>query len=543
MFKEKLESSIKKVLEEFEIYDDKIDFKVEIPPEGFGDLSTNVAFILSRILKKSPREIANTICDRLSMEADYSRVEVAGPGFVNVDFSIAYLSSVLAEMIDTPDFWKTEGDTRIQFEFASANPTGPFTVGHGRQAVFGDVLCRIFSSRGYRVQREMYINDAGRQIGLLGRSLWVRYNQYFGVEEELPEDGYQGEYLMDIGRGLAGEIGERFKGIWNSEIEAYFKKYALDKMLEDIMETLKRLRVEFDNVFFESSLIDDGTVDSVIGMLDRKELIYESEGARWLKVSSFVEDDDKVLVRSNGSYTYFMTDIAYHYNKHNRGFKKVFDIWGADHMGHIPRMNAAMKALGIEDGFLNVIVHQYVNLKREGEVVKMSTRRGEFTTLDELVEAVGVDSTRYFFAMFDPDTHMLFDIDLARQRSNDNPVFYVQYANARISNVFRTAKEKNVEKSRDSLELLDSREDRRIIKLLTIFPEILDSVVTDYRTNRLTSYLEDLSRAFHGYYNKNIIVDPEKPVLSGARLALCEAIQNILKNGLELLGVDAPDSM
>ncbi|MFA6975282.1 MAG: arginine--tRNA ligase [Mesotoga sp.] len=543
MFKEKLESTMKRLLKEFGVKEGEVDFKIEIPPEGYGDLSTNVAFILSRSLKKSPREIAVSISEKLRKESDYSRVEVAGPGFINVDFSIDYLSSVLAKILEEPGFWKKQGEANIQFEFASANPTGPFTVGHGRQAVFGDVLCRVFSSRGFRVQKEMYINDAGRQIGLLGRSLWVRYNQLLGREEELPEDGYQGEYLVEIAQGLANEVGDRFKGSWNDESEVFFKKYALDKMLEDILGTLKRLRVDFENIFYESSLIEDGTVEFVIKSLEGKELIYESEGARWLKVSKLVEDDDKVLVRSNGTNTYFMTDIAYHYNKHERKFKKVFDIWGADHMGHIPRMKAAMKALDIDDDFLNVIIHQYVNLKREGEVVKMSTRRGEFTTLDELVEAVGVDSTRYFFAMFDPDTHMLFDIDLARQRSNDNPVFYVQYANARISNVFRTADEKNVMISTSSLKLLNTKEDRKIIKLLTIFPEILDSIVTDYRTNRLTSYLEDLSRAFHGYYNKNIIVDPENPALSGARLAMCKALQNVLKAGLDLLGVEAPDSM
>ncbi|MDD3680647.1 MAG: arginine--tRNA ligase [Mesotoga sp.] len=538
-----MESTMKRLLKEFGVKEEEVDFKIEIPPEGYGDLSTNVAFILSRSLKRSPREIAVSISEKLRKESDYSRVEVAGPGFINVDFSIDYLSSVLAKILEEPGFWKKQGEANIQFEFASANPTGPFTVGHGRQAVFGDVLCRVFSSRGFRVQKEMYINDAGRQIGLLGRSLWVRYNQLLGREEELPEDGYQGEYLVEIAQGLANEVGDRFKGSWNDESEVFFKKYALDKMLEDILGTLKRLRVDFENIFYESSLIEDGTVEFVIKSLEGKELIYESEGARWLKVSKLVEDDDKVLVRSNGTNTYFMTDIAYHYNKHERKFKKVFDIWGADHMGHIPRMKAAMKALDIDDDFLNVIIHQYVNLKREGEVVKMSTRRGEFTTLDELVEAVGVDSTRYFFAMFDPDTHMLFDIDLARQRSNDNPVFYVQYANARISNVFRTADEKNVMISTSSLKLLNTKEDRKIIKLLTIFPEILDSIVTDYRTNRLTSYLEDLSRAFHGYYNKNIIVDPENPALSGARLAMCKALQNVLKAGLDLLGVEAPDSM
>jgi len=542
VLKEKLKDSVNRVLQKMGI-EEEIEFKIEIPPEGFGDLSTNAAFLLSRIMKKNPREIAASFVAELQKEPEYDRVEIAGPGFINVDFSSSYLSDVLREMLSCPEFWREPKSVDIQFEFASANPTGPFTVGHGRQAVFGDVLCRIFSSRGYRVQREMYINDAGRQINLLGRSLWVRYNQLLGSEIDLPEDGYQGDYLIDMAREFIEKNGEKFKDTWNPQVEALFKDYALNNMLTDITGTLNDLGVRFDNIFYESSTIKDGTVENVLGKLQKSGLVYESEGARWFKVSQFCEDDDKVLVRSSGSYTYFMTDIAYHTNKFERGFVKVYDIWGADHMGHIPRMKAAMKALGFPDDFLNIIIHQYVNLKREGEVVKMSTRKGEFTTLDELVESVGVDATRYFFAMFDPDTHMLFDIDLAKKKSNENPVFYVQYAHARITSIFKTASEKGVVLDTDSMELLSTDEERNLVKLVSMFPEILDSIVLDYRTNRLTSYLEDLSRVFHAYYNKYIVVDPGNVKTSGARLALCESVKNILKGGLELLGVSAPESM
>ncbi len=542
MLKEKLKGSINEILEEMSVKED-VDFKIEIPPEGFGDLSTNVAFLLSKVLRKSPKEISSRIAEELKKREEFERVEVAGPGFINVDFSSRYLSGVLESILQNRDFWKQAEQKRVQFEFASANPTGPFTVGHGRQAVFGDVLCRIFSVRGYEVSREMYINDAGRQINLLGRSLWVRYNQLMGVQAELPEDGYQGDYLIDMAKELADEYGKEFQNTWDSSVEGFFKKYALEKMLEDITGTLEGLGVRFDNIFYESSTIQDGTVLQVLEALETKDSVYEAEGARWFRVSKFVDDDDKVLLRSNNTYTYFMTDIAYHSNKRERGFEKVFDIWGADHMGHIPRMKAAMKALDMPDDFLNIIIHQYVNLKREGEVVKMSTRKGEFTTLDELVEAVGVDATRYFFAMFDPDTHMLFDIDLARKKTNDNPVFYVQYAHARISSIFKTAREKGVESGKKDLHILDTGEDRNLVKLVSIFPETLDSIVTDYRTNRLTSYLETLARAFHAYYNKYIIVDSENPSLSGARLTLCEVVKNVLESGLDLLGVSAPESM
>lgn len=542
MFKERLKESVRNILKEMGIQEE-IDFKIEIPPEGFGDLSTNAAFLLSKPLGKNPRELAFSIADKLRGEPEYENVEIAGPGFINVNFSRGYFADVLEEFAAKPEFWKLEGERKIQFEFASANPTGPFTVGHGRQAVFGDVLCRVFSARGYALEREMYINDAGRQINLLGRSLWVRYNQLIGEDIDLPEDGYQGEYLVEMAETLRGERGEKFKLLWNEEVERFFKEYALKAMLADIHGTLRRLGVVFDSVFFESSTVKDGTVERVLKHLETEGYVYRSEGANWLRVSSLVEDDDKVLVRTNGTYTYFMTDIAYHWNKYKRGFEKVYDIWGADHMGHIPRMKAAMKALGIPDGFLNIIIHQYVNLKREGEVIKMSTRKGEFTTLDELVDSVGVDAARYFFAMFDPDTHMLFDIDLARKQSSDNPVFYVQYAHARISSIFKTALEKGVTVNNSDFQALETDEEKKLVKLVSIFPEILDSILLDYKTNKLTSYLEDLARAFHAYYNKYTVVDTENAKLSGTRLALCGVVRDTIKSGLELLGVSAPESM
>lgn len=542
VIKELLKNDIKCVVSNFGI-EEVPDFKVEIPPEGFGDYSTNVAFLLTKKLRKSPKMIAEDLSERFS-ELDYvSEVSVAGPGFINFVLNDSIYRKSLSRIIENPQFWKKEGDMLIQFEFGSANPTGPYTIGHGRQLIFGDVLCNVFQARGYCVHREMYINDAGRQIKLLGRSLWVRYNELFGKEYELPEDGYRGEYLIDLAKELETSYGDRFVDRWDPEVEEFFKSYAVGKIMEGMKESLERLGMFFDNYFSEKTLVDDGSVEEILRKFDEMGLTYMKDGALWFAVSKFVDDDDKVLVRSDGTYTYFLTDIAYHYNKFKRGYRRAYDIWGADHMGHIPRMKAAMKALGIADDFLHFIIHQYVNIKRGGEVIKMSTRKGQFSTLDELVESVGRDATRYFFAMFDPDTHMLFDIDLAKKKNNENPVFYVQYAHARIASIFRTAEQRGMNLEPKIPEVSMNDEEKRLIKQLGNFPEILDQITEDYKTNRLTNYLESLAGAFHAFYNKHVVVDVDSPELSAFRLALCKAVKNVLSDGLSLLGVSAPESM
>lgn len=390
----------------------------------------------------------------------------------------------------------------------------------------------------------MYINDAGKQIKLLAQSLWVRYNEIFGVKMEIPEGGYRGEYLVDIAKELASEIGDRYKNVWNEEVEEFFKNAALDRILSSMKNTLERMGSSFDVYYSEMSLIEDGTVEEVLRILKEKDLVYEKDGALWLRVSKFVEEDDKVLVRSDGTYTYFMTDIAYHYKKYRRGFKRVYDIWGSDHHGHIPRMKAAMKALDIPDDFFNVILHQFVTLKRGGETVRMSTRAGEFITLDELLDEVGKDAARYFFAMVDPNNHMVFDIDLAKAKTMDNPVYYVQYAHARISNLFLNAEKKGVEfEQGKDLDLLGNEEERTLMRNLGMFSSALKEVAKMFAPNRLTNYLQMLSESFHVFYTKHVIVDPENKALSNARLNLALATKIVLKKGLKLLGISAPERM
>jgi arginyl-tRNA synthetase len=534
---------VEKVLSEFGL---SYQFEVEVPPEGFGDFSTNAALIGAKHAKRNPMELAEKIAEKLKGEDVFDSVEVARPGFINFRLSRKAYVDVLRQIISNEAYPIRKSEPmKIQFEYGSANPTGPFTVGHGRQLVIGDVLSNVFKELGHDVTREMYINDAGRQINLLAKSLWVRYNQLLGSQDlEIPEDGYRGEYLIDIAKKLLKEVGDVYKDRWDSETERFFKRYAVENILANMKEDLNSLECEFDVYFSETSLIEDGTVQKVLEFLRKKGFIYEKDGAVWLKVSHFVEEEDKVLIKSDGSYTYFLTDIAYHFNKYQRGFHKVYDIWGSDHHGHIPRMIAAMKALDIEDRFFNVILHQFVTLKRGEEIVRMSTRAGEFVTLRQLVEEVGKDATRYFFAMIDTSTHMVFDLELAKARSMDNPVYYVQYAHARICSLFEQAKNKSINFNKNSdLELLDDPAEFAVVRRLDLFEDTLHEVEKTLSPNKLTQYLEALAYDFHSFYTKCLVLDPNNPRLSNARLNLAYATLIVLKKGLSLLRVSAPERM
>jgi len=534
---------VEKVLSEFGL---SYQFEVEVPPEGFGDFSTNAALIGAKHAKRNPMELAEKIAEKLKGEDVFDSVEVARPGFINFRLSRKAYVDVLRQIISNEAYPIRKSEPmKIQFEYGSANPTGPFTVGHGRQLVIGDVLSNVFKELGHDVTREMYINDAGRQINLLAKSLWVRYNQLLGSQDlEIPEDGYRGEYLIDIAKKLLKEVGDVYKDRWDSETERFFKRYAVENTLANMKEDLNSLECEFDVYFSETSLIEDGTVQKVLEFLRKKGFIYEKDGAVWLKVSHFVEEEDKVLIKSDGSYTYFLTDIAYHFNKYQRGFHRVYDIWGSDHHGHIPRMIAAMKALDIEDGFFNVILHQFVTLKRGEEIVRMSTRAGEFVTLRQLVEEVGKDATRYFFAMIDTSTHMVFDLELAKARSMDNPVYYVQYAHARICSLFEQAKNKSINFNKNSdLELLDDPAEFAVVRRLDLFEDTLHEVEKTLSPNKLTQYLEALAYDFHSFYTKCLVLDPNNPRLSNARLNLAYATLLVLKKGLSLLRVSAPERM
>ncbi|MEJ5229863.1 MAG: arginine--tRNA ligase [Pseudothermotoga sp.] len=522
------------------------NFEVDLAPEGLGDFATNAALVGAKYAKKAPLQLAEQLREVLKESELFESLQIAKPGFMNFFIRKSALLKVLAEIIELDGYPITKiGSEKIQFEYGSANPTGPFTVGHGRQLVIGDVLSNVFSELGYSVTREMYINDAGRQIKLLGKSLWVRYNQILGVKDlDIPEDGYRGEYLIEIAKKVVEEQRDKYKERWDEQAAEFFENYAVEKILEDMNEDLHTLGCRFDVYFSEKSLVKNGTVDEVLKILEKQGWTYWKDGALWFKVSEFIDEDDKVLIKKDGSLTYFLTDIAYHYNKYKRGFWKVYDIWGSDHHGHIPRMTAAMKALGIEDGFFNVILHQFVTLKRGEEIVRMSTRAGEFVTLQELREEVGTDATRYFFAMIDPNTHMIFDLNLAKEKSSDNPVYYVQYAHARICSLMEQAKIKSINfRKGENLELLSEDSELNLIKRIDGFEDALRDVIRTLAPSKLTQYLEQLAYDFHSFYTKCLILDPKNPELSNARLNLSYAVMIVLRKGLRLLGVTAPEKM
>ncbi len=523
--------------------------RVEIPPNcEFGDFSTNAAMVSAKKLKTSPRKLAEKITEILDEHAFIKKTEIAGPGFINLFLSQEFYMQRLKEIIvqEPSDYFSEDigKDQKIQLEFVSANPTGPLTVGHGRQAVIGDVLSSVYERFGYKVTKEYYFNDAGRQMTLLSKSLWIRYNELFGINEDIPEGGYKGEYIIDIARKMKDDVSDKYKGIWNQQVEEIFLEKAKSEMFHHIKNTLKAMNIVFDVYFSEGSLFTDGTVDKLKSIFEEKGLVYEDDGALWLKVSEFIDEKDKVLIRTDGMPTYFFTDIANHYNKRERGFQRVFNIWGADHHGHIPRMKAAMMALGYEDDFFNVILHQMVALKKDGEVIKMSTREGNFTTLDELLDMVGKDATRYFYAMVDKDGQLIFDIDLARSNSMDNPVYYAQYAHARICSLLENARNKGLDfKLGDSLELLDSRQDLLLVRDLILYTDALLETIQTNSPHKLTNYIHDIASKFHQYYNSNVFVEMDNPETSNARLSLAIAVKNVIHDALTVLGVSSPEKM
>ncbi len=543
MIKHEIHSLLKSILSEYNV---DVDFVVEVPPTQFGDFSSNVAMVSAKHLKKPPIEIAKNIVEKLKNHPMFDEISIAGPGFINFKLSKTYYVDFLESFLRKgKEVWNLKKKNyKIILEYGSANPTGPFTVGHGRQIIIGDVLANVLKFYGYDVFKEVYINDAGRQIKLLAKSIWARYNQLLGEDEPIPEDGYRGNYIIDIAKIVIEKEGEKYKKVWDDSVEELFKKYALETMLDSFNKTFERLGSKFDNFYGERTLIEDGTVDETLRILKEHNLTYESEGALWFKVSEFEKDSDKVLIKSDGSYTYFLTDIAYHYRKFKRGFDKAIDIMGSDHHGHIPRMYAGIKALGIPEDFLVFLLHQFVTLKRGNEIVKMSTRAGEFVTLDELINEVGKDATRYFFSMVDINTHLNFDLELAKSVSNDNPVYYVKYAHARICSLFENAKEKNIEfKLGENIDLLTKVEESQIIKEISTFDDTIERVVERLSPHYLTDYLENLASKFHKYYAENKIVDLNNVELSNARLNLSYGVRNILRIGLELLGIEAPEKM
>ncbi len=508
-----------------------------------GDLSTNVAMLLTRKLKKNPREIANEIIDTLSPENEIiEKISIAGPGFINFKFTQKFVSKVINEVIELKENFgksnKYKGKNAI-VEFVSANPTGPLTVGHGRNAVVGDTIANLLEAIGYDVDREYYFNNAGRQMRVLGDSVRLRYLELLGDKINFPEDYYQGEYIIEIAKKIVSEKGDSLKN--TSEVD-YFKDVAESEIFEDIKKTLKRLKIEMKSFFNEFSLYEKGKIEEVLRIFDEKGMSYKKEGAVWLKLTELGNENDKVIVKSTGEPTYRLPDIAYHTTKFERGYDLIVDLFGSDHSATYPDVLAGLKFLGYDTSKIKVLIHQFVTIMENGEVVKMSTRKANFVTLDELVDEVGSDVVRYFFIMRNMSSHLNFDLALAKKQSDENPVFYLQYAHARIASILRMTEKEGLKFSLEHLELLNTDAEIRLMKKLSRFSDEILYAAENYEPHRVTNYLEDLASHFHKFYTECRIIGSEKN-LAEARIALSVAVQQAIRNGLNLLGVDAPDRM
>jgi len=517
--------------------------------ESLGDFSTTVAMLLAKPEKRNPKTIAETLCRQLrNGKGDVEAVEPAGPGFINLKMSKSFYCRRLRDAAAAGEnFGKSEigRKQKVNLEFVSANPTGPLHVGHGRGAAVGDTLARILRLAGYGVSAEYYINDVGNQMNILGHSTWLRYRELQGETIDFPDDHYQGEYIKEIARGIAQKYGAAFLEKPDSERISFFKQYAKDWVLSGIKKDLAEFRVTYDRWFSEQSLYDDGLVDKAVDWLRDKGFIYEKDGAVWLKSSAFKDEKDRVIIKQDGEKTYFCSDIAYHKNKIDRGFEKIVDIWGADHHGYVARMQAVLEAMEYDRDVFRVMLVQFVSLKRGGEKVSMSTRSGEFETLADVVAEVGIDAARFFFLMRSPDSHLDFDLELAKKETPENPVYYIQYAHARICSIFRTAREKGVEwtdASEADLSVLTEKEDFTLIKKILAFPQVVEKSALTLEAHRPAFYLLDLAACFQSYYTRHRVVTENRP-LTLARLLVLDCLRGVIKSGLTLMGVSAPQNM
>lgn len=529
---------------------------VEQPKDAsHGDMATNAAMVLARPLGRPPRELAEAIQPHLAAHSDFfESVEVAGPGFINFRLAGSLLrDEVRAAVAAGPEYGRSNvGQGRpVQVEFVSANPTGPLHVGHGRGAAVGDVLASLLEAAGFAVHREYYINDVGTQMELLGRSTYSRYCQALGRDEPLPEDGYQGAYLADIARQLVERDGPVHLGEDPEAILPAFTAFAAESILRGIEADLRDFGVLYDRWFSEQGLFETGRVDRALQALEKAGYLYERDGARWFNSSALGDEKDRVVVRETGRPTYLAGDIAYHQEKYERGFEIAIDVWGADHHGHVPRIKAAMKALGRDPEAFHVVLVQFVTLLRGGEPVSMSTRAGEFVTLREVMDEVGRDAARFFFLMRRSDSHLDFDLELAKQQTSENPVYYVQYAHTRICSILREAQAREVampDAASTDLEALRLVEERALMVTLLRYRDLVADAAKAYEPHRLVFYLQELAAQFHQYYNLGN-TDPAARVLgpdaavTAARLVLAQAVRQVLANALELLGVAAPEAM
>ena len=522
---------------------------LETPKEkAHGDYSTNMAMQLARVAKKAPRAIAEDLIANFDKsKASIEKIEIAGPGFINFYMNNQYLTDLIPTILEQDDkYGETQvgNGQKIQVEFVSANPTGNLHLGHARGAAVGDSLSNILEKAGYDVTREYYINDAGNQINNLAYSVEARYMQALGLEKDMPEDGYHGQDIIEIGKKLAEEFGDRFVHEDEKQRFDFFREYGLKYELGKLKEDLEGFRVPFDVWYSETSLYENGKIDAALAALRESGHIYEKDGATWFRSTDYGDDKDRVLIKNDGSYTYLLPDIAYHRDKYERGFDLVINIWGADHHGYIPRMSAAIQALGHKKEQLEVEIIQLVHLYKNGEKMKMSKRTGKAVTMRDLVEEVGLDATRYFFAMRSADTHMDFDLDLAVSQSNDNPVYYAQYAHARIHSILRQGSENGFSMDgKLDLSLINSEKEIDVLKKLGEFPLAISEAAEKRLPHRITNYIFDLASTFHSFYNAEKVLDPENKERSQARLALIKAAGITLRNAMALIGVSAPEKM
>ena len=543
---EMLISGIRETLKEkYGLEDSENLVMVEIPKDSTkGDYSTNVAMRLTKILKRRPQEIAEELKSEMEKMDGIRSIEIAGPGFINFWMKSDALGDVINTIIDQgDDYGKSDAGKGVKYleEYVSANPTGPLHCGHARGAVWGDSCVRILKAAGYDATREYYINDAGAQIHNLGLSLLGRYRELFGLDFTLPEDGYHGKDIVETAKAIKEKYGDAFLNMPEEEAVEKLAKLGRDDKLAIIKEDLKAYRCEFDSWISEKWITEQGMVEDVVRKMDEMGLLYEKDGAIWFKASLYGDEKDRVLKKSDGLYTYMTPDIANHKSKYDRGYDVLVNIWGADHHGYIPRMKAAMKALGYNSDNLLVDICQMVRLMENGKEVKMSKRTGNAITLRELIDDVGVDATRYLFLSKALDTHMDFDIDLAKTQTNENPVYYVQYAYARICSVLRQTDETPAKQA--SYSLLNDPKEADLLKHIAALPDTVADAALTRSPNKICNYVTKLATYFHSFYGACRIVNKDEPELSSQRLALCEATRITLKNALELLGVSAPERM
>jgi arginyl-tRNA synthetase len=543
-----------------------------------GDYATNIALMLSKQAKMSPVELAKIIIDQFEQKSFIKKIEIAGPGFINFFMSQETSSSIVNEIIDQAALYGSSEighGKKVLLEYVSANPTGPLHVGHGRGAAYGATVSNLLRNAGFIVDNEYYVNDAGRQMDILTVSIYLRYLTICGESLRFPDNGYQGQYINDIAQVIYEASGQEFhlksdlvfenvskdgseggdkeihidhlieraKSILGDRFKAVFK-VGIESILGGIKNDLAEFGVIFEKWFSEQSLIDSGLSEACISKLKDSKNLYEKDGALWFKTTNYGDEKDRVVVRDNGNHTYFASDIAYHLEKLERGYDKIINVWGADHHGYIPRVKASIEALGHDPNKLEILLVQFANLYRGGSKVQMSTRSGSFVTLEDLRAEVGNDAARFFYILRKSEQHMDFDLDLAKSKTNENPVYYIQYAHARICSVFRQADEKEIELdvSQTNLTLLTEEIEKDLLRELSRFKSVLESSAIQYEPHQLAYYLRDLSNHFHSYYNAcKFIVDDKN--LTQARLALISATQQILKNGLSILGVGAPESM